>query len=67
MAFPAFDTLIAARPAPRPEAYRAYLLARHHFNKFTVGDIKGSISYYERAISLDPLYAPAYTGLAAGQ
>ena len=64
------DTLgIKAEAAPHvkaaanPEAYNAYLLGQHLIKKRTKGDIEASIPNYERAIALDPTYAPAHAGL----
>lgn len=49
--------------AANPEAYNAYLLGQHLLNERTKGDIEESIVNFERAIELDPGYAPAYAGL----
>jgi TolB-like protein/class 3 adenylate cyclase/Flp pilus assembly protein TadD len=46
------------------EAYRLFLLGRHHLNKRTASDIEKSIGYLSEAVSLDPEYAQAYTTLA---
>jgi Tfp pilus assembly protein PilF len=56
----------AVQQQPNPEAYRLCLLARHHFGKWNVRDIKRSIALSEQAIAIDPHYARAYVGLAAG-
>jgi len=47
-----------------PEAYELYLKGRYYWNKRTVSDIATAISYFEQAISKDPGYALAYSGLA---
>lgn len=57
---------LVLRPAPpRPpinaDAHDAYLRGRYFFNK---QDLSHSIEYFEKAISLDPKYAPAYAGYA---
>jgi len=47
-----------------PEAYRLYLLGRHHLNKWEPAELDKAIRYFQQAIALDPEYARAYTGLA---
>jgi serine/threonine-protein kinase len=46
------------------EAYQLYLKGRYHLQKTGASDIQTSISYFERAIALDPSYALAYVGIA---
>ena len=55
-----------ARPHPRnPEAYNAYLLARYfHHGHPNRENVDKALSHYERAIKLDPGFAPAWAGLA---
>jgi TolB-like protein/DNA-binding winged helix-turn-helix (wHTH) protein/tetratricopeptide (TPR) repeat protein len=55
-----------ARARPRnPEAYNAYLLARYFHQRHPDREnVEKAVSYYERAIKLDPDYAPAWAGLA---
>ncbi len=47
-----------------PEAYEAYLKGRYLWSKRTPDSLENSIRYFEKAIKLDPGYAPAYAGLA---
>ncbi len=47
-----------------PEAHLAYLKGRFLWNKRTPRDMEKSIDYFEEAIKSDPLYAPAYAGVA---
>jgi TolB-like protein/DNA-binding winged helix-turn-helix (wHTH) protein/Tfp pilus assembly protein PilF len=47
-----------------PEAYEDYLKARYVWNKRTPESMKKAVEHFERAINLDPNYAPAYAGLA---
>ena len=47
-----------------PHAYEAYLKARYIWNKRTPVTLKTAVAYFERAMELDPNYAPAYAGLA---
>ena len=46
------------------DAYEAYLRGRFLWNKRTQEGIDRSFEYFNRAIALDPEYAPAYAGLA---
>jgi eukaryotic-like serine/threonine-protein kinase len=48
-----------------PQAHEAYLLAKFHNSKNSAEDIEKSISYFQRAIEVEPNYADAYAGLAA--
>jgi TolB-like protein/DNA-binding winged helix-turn-helix (wHTH) protein len=52
-----------ARPV-NPEAHRLCLLGRFHWNKRTEEGLKTAIDYFQRAIEIDPAYAPAYAGIA---
>ena len=57
--------LTAARPVA-PEVYESYLKGRFAFDKSNSrADVEESIAYFERAIKMDPTFAPAYVGLAA--
>ncbi len=47
-----------------PEAYESYLRGRNKLGKQAPAPIKDSLQDFQRAIDLDPLYAPAYSGLA---
>ncbi|HET6889482.1 MAG TPA: protein kinase, partial [Pyrinomonadaceae bacterium] len=47
-----------------PEAYQLYLKGRYHLLKGAKSDLLTSISYLQKAIEIDPLYAIAYVGLA---
>ena len=47
-----------------PDAYEAYLKGRHLTRLATPDSRKKGAAYFERAIALDPTYAPAYAGLA---
>ena len=50
--------------AVNSDAYEAYLKGRYFWNKRTADGMKEAISYFTRAIEMDPNYAPAYAGLA---
>ncbi|MBD0830896.1 helix-turn-helix domain-containing protein [Aestuariibaculum sediminum] len=47
------------------EAYKLYLKGRFFWDRWTEADLKKSVAYFEEAIALDSLYAPAYAGLGA--
>jgi serine/threonine-protein kinase len=52
-------------PPSNQEAMGAYLDARMHSNRVVAGgDIRDAIQAYERAVALDPAFAPAWSGLA---
>jgi TolB-like protein/Flp pilus assembly protein TadD len=46
------------------EAYQFYLKGRYYWNKRTEEALKKGIDCFERAIEVDPNYAPAFGGLA---
>ena len=54
---------LVKRYTDNPDAYNAYLKGRYHWNNRPLGTPK-AIEYFEQAISIDPEYAMAYTGLA---
>ena len=47
-----------------PEAYEVYLKGRYSWNKRTGPELEKAISYFNQAITKDPGYALAYSGLA---
>jgi eukaryotic-like serine/threonine-protein kinase len=57
-------------PAPRtrravaPEAYTAYLIGKQLLRRYNVSDFERSQKAFQKAIALDPGYAPAWAGLA---
>ncbi len=46
------------------DAYQAYLRGRYHWNRRTEESLKSAIEAFNQAITLDPAYALAYSGLA---
>jgi eukaryotic-like serine/threonine-protein kinase len=46
------------------EAYEAVLEGRHHFLRFDPANQAKALSCFQRALSIDPTYAAAHTGLA---
>jgi len=57
-------TRMASVTTVNSAAHEAYLLGRFHFWKFIIDDHKRAIEHFERAIQIDPDYAPAYAGLS---
>src|SRR5207244_10481655 len=55
---------IAKVPTANTEAYELYLKGRFFWNKRTGTDLRKAIDYFDQAISQDPNYALAYSGLA---
>jgi TolB-like protein/Tfp pilus assembly protein PilF len=47
-----------------PSAYEAYLRGRFHLWKFTESDRVQALEYFQRALDIDPDYAPAWAGIA---
>jgi|DewCreStandDraft_4_1066084.scaffolds.fasta_scaffold32545_2 TolB-like protein/DNA-binding winged helix-turn-helix (wHTH) protein/Tfp pilus assembly protein PilF len=64
-ALPAEDATqrAAARPL-NPEAYDLYLKGQYHYYKWSVPEFQKAVSYFERAIAVDPNFVEAYLGLA---
>ena len=52
------------RSTSNMEAYQLYLRGRFYWNKRTEEDFVKAIGYFEQAITLDPKYSLAYSGLA---
>lgn len=55
---------IRAHSTENIEAYQAYLRGRYLWNKRSEESMNKAIGYFEQAISLDPDYALAYSGVA---
>jgi eukaryotic-like serine/threonine-protein kinase len=53
-----------ARHARSMMAYDQYLLGRHHWGKRSTPSLRAGLVCFQRAIEIDPTYAPAYAGLA---
>lgn len=47
-----------------PAAQEAYLLGAYHVARATGPDLRQAVEYFEKAIRLQPGYAPAYAGLS---
>jgi TolB-like protein/DNA-binding winged helix-turn-helix (wHTH) protein/Tfp pilus assembly protein PilF len=55
--------LIRARTV-NPEAYELYLKGRYEYDKRSEEGMKKGLEYFQQAITLDPNYAEAYSGVA---
>jgi serine/threonine-protein kinase len=66
----AISEALQVRLAPRSqtiniEAYQNYLKGQYHRARYTPESLAKAKEYFERALAIDPNYAPAYGGLAA--
>jgi TolB-like protein/Tfp pilus assembly protein PilF len=61
---PAERDALAVRSTVVPEAYDAYLRGRKELGKQRQEAFRKGMEYFQQAIALDRLYAPAYAGLA---
>ncbi len=52
------------KPSPIKEAYELYLKGRASWNLRTPPELKKGIDFFQQAITLDPSYALAYSGVA---
>jgi TolB-like protein/tetratricopeptide (TPR) repeat protein len=52
------------RPGTRPEAYEEVLRGRQLLNALSESSYAKAVAHFERAIAIDPQYAPAWSGLA---
>ncbi|MDX1577829.1 MAG: protein kinase [Gemmatimonadota bacterium] len=57
-------SLIRRRPTEDVEAHDLYLKGRHLWNRRTRSALESAEEQFRRAIARDPLFAPAYAGLA---
>jgi adenylate cyclase len=56
---------ISSQPTTNTEAYQLYLKARHQWRNFFAPGYEQVQKNFERAIELDPSFAPAYGGLGS--
>ncbi len=61
---PQEQALLAASKPTNAEAQQAYLRGRYHLQRSSPDDLQKAREYFERALEFDPLYAPAYAGIA---
>lgn len=62
---PAVEAKIAERPTANAEAFELYTRARHLWERGMRPDLERAIELLNRAVSLDPGFAAAYSTLAA--
>lgn len=58
---------VGARETPSLEAYRAFTEGWLRLESLDLDEMEKAIGDFERAVSLDSRYAPAYTGLASAE
>jgi TolB-like protein/DNA-binding winged helix-turn-helix (wHTH) protein/Tfp pilus assembly protein PilF len=58
-------TIPRKKYSANPEAYKAYLKGRYHFEKFTARDARKALEYFQDAVRLDANFADAYANIAA--
>jgi TolB-like protein len=58
------ETAGSRKYARSTAAYDAYLKGRFFWHKMRPDAIESSIAYFNEALAIDPLFAPAYAGLA---
>ncbi|MCW5964467.1 MAG: winged helix-turn-helix domain-containing protein [Bryobacterales bacterium] len=61
---PEAQARLAALRSLNPEAHDLYLKGQYHYYKWRAPEFRKAISYFERAIEVDPGYAQAHLGLA---
>jgi len=52
-------------PTENIDAYNLYLKGMFYWNKWSLPNVKKAISFYEKAIEMEPEFALPYTGLSA--
>ncbi len=55
------------RRTASPEAYNQYLLGRQFLFRDNLDDSRRAVQAYQKAVELDPAYAPAWAGLATAR
>ena len=61
---PAEESRLASAPRIDPEAYDAYLKGRYFFNRPSDENLQKAIARFEEAVALEPMFAPAHSGLS---
>ncbi len=61
---PQEESLLAEAKTVNPEAYDAFLKAKHFWDQFTPEALQLALEYFNRAIEIDPDWGPPYAGLA---
>jgi serine/threonine protein kinase/tetratricopeptide (TPR) repeat protein len=55
---------LTVAPTVNPEAYDAYLKGRYFFNRPSDENLEKAIAQFEQAVTLNPNFAPAFSGLS---
>lgn len=58
------EEAIVRAPTSNPAAYRLFIQGRYFWNRRSEEGLRASADFYQRALSLDPNYAIAWSGLA---
>lgn len=61
---PGEQARLASRAPLDPDAHEAYLKGRYYWNRRTAAGMQKAATYFQQAISKDPAYGAAYSGLA---
>ncbi len=61
---PSEENLLTSTKEVDPEAYKAYMKGRFHWDKLTKSDLDLAQQYFELAKEIDPDYALAYSGIS---
>jgi len=61
---PQEQTLLTDTREVDPEAYEAVIKGRYHIHRFTPQDFELALQYFEKALEIDPTYAPAHIGVS---
>ena len=61
---PKEEILLEQTPSVNPEAYKAYLKGKFHWDKLTEEDLNIAMEYFELAQKIDPEYPLAYAGIS---
>ena len=59
------QAVLTKRYTENIEAYQEYLKGRFYWNKRSAENLRKALAHFEKAIEIEPLYALAYTGIAA--
>jgi serine/threonine-protein kinase len=58
------EEALARTPTSNPAAHRLFIQGRYFWNRRSEESLRASADFYQRALSLDPNYAIAWSGLA---
>ena len=61
---PQVDEQLRTKVTVNPEAYDLYLKGRYYWARLSMGGFQQSLNTFQKAIAIDPEYAPSHAGLA---